>query len=183
MTLSSLDHFHWKTNCLFCGKTCITDEKHPEKGKDVHHAKYKEYSDIVLKQCKEIDDEQPRVIDHRVRNISDFVAEEARYHNMCRNLFNLTVKTKTMSQGLKGRPSNDSDRFETLCECMKSEGELYTLDELRTQLQLITNSKDVYCTGSIKRKLQDKYGGDISFNGVRGRRKCGLFIQCCEAHY
>ena len=25
MTRSSLDHFGWKTNCLFCGKTCITD--------------------------------------------------------------------------------------------------------------------------------------------------------------
>ena len=75
-----------------------------------------------------------------------------------------------MAQGMKGRPSKDSDGFETLCESMESEGELYTLDELRTQLQLIKNSKDVYSTGSIKRKLQDKYGEDISFNGVRGRR-------------
>ena len=75
-----------------------------------------------------------------------------------------------MAQGMKGRSSKDSDGFETLCEWMELEGELYTLDELRTQLQLITNSKDVYCTGSIKRKLQDKYGEDISFNGVRGRR-------------
>ena len=66
MKRSSLDHFDWKKNCLFCGKTCITDEKHPEKGKDVHHAKYKKYSDIVLKQCKETHDEQARVIEHRV---------------------------------------------------------------------------------------------------------------------
>ena len=64
MKRSSLDHFDWKKNCLFCGKTCITDEKHPEKGKDVHHAKYN--SDIVLKQCKETHDEQARVIEHRV---------------------------------------------------------------------------------------------------------------------
>ena len=35
---------------------------------------------------------------------------------------------------------------------------------------MIRNSKDVYCTGSIKRKLQDKYGEDISFNGARCRR-------------
>ena len=170
MTRSSLDHFDWKTNCLFCGKTCITDEKHPVKGEDVHHSKYKEYSDIVLKQYKEIDDQQARVIEHRVRNISDFVAEEACYHNTCRNLFNLKVKTKTMAQGMKGRPSKDSDGFETLCEWMESEGELYTLDELRTQLQLITNSKDVYCTGSIKHKLQDKYVEDISFSEVHGQR-------------
>ena len=103
MTRSSLDHFDWKTNCLFCGKTCIIDEKHPEKGKDVHHAKYKEYCDIVLKQCKEIDDEQARLTEHRVRIISDFVAKEARYHNTCLNLFNLKVKTKTLAQGMKGR--------------------------------------------------------------------------------
>ena len=64
---------------------------------------------------------------------------------------------------MKGRPSKDPDGFETLCEWMESERELYILDELRTQLQLI-------CTGSIKHKLQDKYGEDISFNGARCRR-------------
>ena len=149
MTRSSLDHFDWKTNCLLCGKTSTTDERHPEKGKDVHHAKYKEYSDIAR---KDKDDEQARVIEHRVRNIYDFVAEEARYHNTYHNLFNVKVKTKTTAQGMKSRPSKDSDGFETLFEWTKSERDLYTLDEPGTQLQLIMNSKDVYCTGFIKCK-------------------------------
>ena len=51
-TQSSLDHFDWETNCMFCGKTCIADEKHPERRKDVHRAEYKEYRDVVLNRCK-----------------------------------------------------------------------------------------------------------------------------------
>lgn len=48
-----------------------------------------------------------------------------------------------MATGIKGRPNKDSDGFETLCERMETDGELYTLDELRTQLQLTTESEDV----------------------------------------
>ena len=51
---------------------------------------------------------------------------------------------------------------------MEVEKKLYTLDELQTQLQFITESEDVYCTRSIKRKLQEKYGEDTFFNEVLG---------------
>ena len=43
---------------------------------------------------------------------------------------------------------------------MEVEKKLYTLDELQTQLQFVTESEDIYCTRSIKRKLQEKYGED-----------------------
>ena len=33
---------------MFCGKTCFADEKHPERGKDVHLAEYKVYRDVAL---------------------------------------------------------------------------------------------------------------------------------------
>ena len=46
-----------------------------------------------------------------------------------------------MATGMKGGPSKDSDGFETLCVWIETEWELYTLDELRTQLQLITESE------------------------------------------
>ena len=62
---------------------------------------------------------------------------------------------------------------------MEKEGKLYTLDELRTQLLLIAESEDVYCTGSIKCKLQQKHGEDVSFNEVSGR--CNV-ICLSEAH-
>ena len=35
-TQALLYHFDLKINCMFCGKTCIADEKQPEGGKDVH---------------------------------------------------------------------------------------------------------------------------------------------------
>ena len=164
-TRSSLDQFDWKTNCMFCGKTCKIDEKHPERVHDVHRCEYKGYRDVVLEQCQLIDDEEARVIGHRVRSCSDFVAAEARYHTSCRGQFNLKVKTKS-SASKKGRPCKEADGFEALCEWMETEGELHTLENLQNQLKVITGSEDVYCTRSIKRKLQEKYGSDISLNEV-----------------
>ena len=119
---SSLDHSDWK-------KSCIVDEMDPKRGKDIHRAEYIKFRDVFLNRCKERDDEV-RVIEHRVRSCSDFIAAEACYHNMCRNLFNTKVKTKTMASGIKCRPSKDSDGFETLCKWMEAERELYTLDKL-----------------------------------------------------
>ena len=84
---------------------------------------------------------------------------------MCGNIFNLKVKTKTMAPG---RPRKYSNGFKTFWEWMEVEKKLYTLDELQTQLQFITESEDVYCTRSIKRKLQEKYGEDTFFNEVLG---------------
>ena len=119
---SSLDHSDWK-------KSCIVDDMDPKRGKDIHRAEYIKFRDVFLNRCKERDDEV-RVIEHRVRSCSDFIAAEACYHNMCRNLFNTKVKTKTMASGIKCRPSKDSDGFETLCEWMEAERELHTLDKL-----------------------------------------------------
>ena len=164
---SSLDAFDWKTHCMFCGKACIKDEKHPERD-DFHLAEYKEYKDVVLQQCIEIDDDEARIVEHRVRSCSDFIAAEARYHGSCRGSFNLKVKTKSSSTK-KGRPVKETDGFDALCEWIETEGELHTLEDLRNQLICITGSKDVYTTTSIKRKLEKKYGTDISFNEVSGR--------------
>jgi len=69
----------------------------------------------------------------------------------------------------KGRPVKETDGFDALCEWIETEGELHTLEDLRNQLICITGSKDVYTTTSIKRKLEKKYGTDISFNEVSGR--------------
>ena len=55
---------------------------------------------------KETDDEEARVIEHRVRRCFDFIAAETRFYNICRNFFYLKVKTKTMAPGMKGRLSN-----------------------------------------------------------------------------
>ena len=44
--------FWLETNYMFCGKTCITDENHPERWKDVYRAEYKKYRDAVLTNVK-----------------------------------------------------------------------------------------------------------------------------------
>ena len=79
-------------------------------------------------------DEEARVMKHRIRSCSDFIAAETCFYNICLSLFNLKVKTTSMAPGIKGRLSKDSDGFETLCVWIETEWEL--------QLQLITESKD-----------------------------------------
>ena len=154
---------------MICGKACFADEKDPEEGKDVNRAEYKEYRDVVLDQCKERGDEEARVIKHRVKSYSDFIAAETRFYNICLNLFNLKVKTKTMAPGMKGRPSKDSDEFETSCVWIETEGELYTLDELRTQLQSITESKDHKKILFAKYSQQDRVDHNSSAKVYRNR--------------
>ena len=46
---------------------------------------------------KERDDEEARVIEHCVRSCFDFIAAETRFYNICRNVFYLKVKTKTIT--------------------------------------------------------------------------------------
>lgn len=56
---------------MFCDKICIADEKHLERGNDVHHADFKENRDIALNQCKERYDEEAFFIKYRVIKFLD----------------------------------------------------------------------------------------------------------------
>ena len=174
--------YDWKANCMFrdincvfCGKTYTADEKDPEREKDVHLQSTRSIETLSLISVKgEMMNEyvSSNIVSEAVPTCRSLLSQYVSHLNVTMYLsylyVNLKAKRKTMAQGMKGRPSKDSDGFETLREWMETEGDLYTLDELRTQLQLIMESEDVYCTRSIKCKLQEKYGENISFNEVRG---------------
>ena len=149
---------------------CLFDEKHPDRNKPTRGEK-KPYRDSVLERCRERDDVEAREIERRVLSCSDFIAAEARYHESCRNRFNLSCQKTMMSPGTRGWPVNSAQQqhFETLCEWLETEGELHTLKEIHQQLTLIADSDEVYSEKSIKRKLQEKYGNEITFNELDGR--------------
>ena len=75
------------------------------------------------------DDDQGREVEHRVLSCSDFIAAEARYHDSCRDSFNITSKKKICSPETKARPVNKTYQmhFVTLCNWLETEGELHTV--------------------------------------------------------
>ena len=108
-TRLSVDTFNWRKHCLFCGKLCLFDEKHPDRNKPTRGEK-KPYRDSVLERCRERDDVEAREIERRVLSCSDFIAAEARYHESCRNRFNLSCQKTMMSPGTRGRPVNSAQQ-------------------------------------------------------------------------
>ena len=159
--------YDWKANCMFrgincmfCGKTYTADQKDPEREKDVHLQSTRSIETLSLISVKgKMMNEyvSSNIVSEAVPTCRSLLSQYVSHLNVTMYLsypyVNLKAKRKTMAQGMKGRPSKDSDGFETLRGWMETEGDLYTLDEPRTQLQLIIESEDAYCTRSIKRKL------------------------------
>ena len=102
-TRKSVSDFESKSNCFFCTQPCgdtEIDPKHPDRA-DVHRSEYKEFRDVILRKCQQMDDDEARAVERRVLSSSDFVAAEARYHGKCRDLFNIKA-TKTNMASREG---------------------------------------------------------------------------------
>ena len=173
VTRLSVPKFDWKENCFFCTKPCndgASDAKHPDRA-DMSRCEYKEFRDTVLQKCQGMDDVEAREIERRVLSCSDFVAAEARYHERCRDLFNLKANLNT-AHTERGRPIPEITKkaFDDLCDWLEREGELHTLIELEDKLKELSQSNDVYSTKTIQRKLIEKYGANICISEVKGRR-------------
>ena len=49
-TRKPVDSFNWKVDCLFCGKLCMADKKHPER-RLVLNVTFLHYRETILKYC------------------------------------------------------------------------------------------------------------------------------------
>ena len=174
MLRSSLEPFDWKSNCLFCGKQCQRDSKHPERC-DFHEVTTLRFKDEVLSACKKRDDVISRTVTLRVSACNDLVAEEARYHQSCRTIFknpskNFHAGDKSLKK-ISGRPQENekSIYFEQLCEWIEQEAECYTITELHQKMIEMATSTTVYTTKWLKAKLIEKYKQHIFFAEIQGR--------------
>ena len=65
----------------------------------------------------------------------DLVAKEARNHKMCRDTFDIFLKSATsiISPDRKGGPQNmeQLEKFNMLCQWLKNEEDLYSLSDLK----------------------------------------------------
>ena len=91
ITRRKSNKFNWKDDCLFCGKSCKPEKKHLERPK-VFSVTAVEYKQNVTQMCnKHFGDPWTSKIKHRLNNCVNLVAEEARYHEQCRNKFFLNL--------------------------------------------------------------------------------------------
>ena len=49
-TRGSVDGFNWKMQCLFCGKPCVVDPKHPDR-RQIWSVTFLHYKNTILKFC------------------------------------------------------------------------------------------------------------------------------------
>ena len=165
--------FNWQTKCFFCAKT--VDERHPHI--PTRTASVLPFKDVVLKQCRQREDEWAAEVETRLNGCVDLVAADAIYHKQCHSKFMLNKNLLS--------PCNDTDckkggrkpdvemleYFEMLCLWLENEAEeeLYTLEELRLKMFEFSKGNDVYSVKWLKQKLCDKYKDTLYFADVDGK--------------
>ena len=108
-------------------------------------------------------------IKQRLNNCVDLVAEEARYHEQCRNKFFLNFSSTQESPKEIPFSNIKLENFENLCLWLEREGKLYSLKELHDKMEKEANETDNYSRRSMKVKLVEKYGERIYFSEINGK--------------
>ena len=111
-------------------------------------------------------DPWPSEIKHRLNNCVDLVAEEARYHEQCRNKFFLNFSS---TQESPKKYHLVISNLKNLCLWIEREGELYSLKELHDKMEKEANDTDTYSRRWMKVKSVEKYGERIYFSEINGK--------------
>ena len=128
-TRKSVDSFSWKVYCLFCGKPCIADKKHPER-RLFFNVNFLLYRETILKHCSHRrSDKWSEDVKQMVLSCNDLVHEEARCHNDCRKLFTHQKNTDASSARLARRPRKEvkQESFVRLCKRLEGGGDFLWL--------------------------------------------------------
>ena len=95
-TRSSSNQFNLKEHCFYGGDEVHEDSRHPGR-KTIYRASTQPCRDTVLKICNEkiekFEDQWAQDVKTRLLSCIDVVHAEARYHDRCLSLFNITDTT------------------------------------------------------------------------------------------
>ena len=169
---SSMEPFHWKTNCFLCTKEAIIDRKHPDRNK-ICNAATIPFRNKILEHCRNRNDNWASAVQTRIGSSSDLVADDGVYHKDCLTRFLLNWPSSDEQPKSKGRPTNEKmlQWFNLLCIWLEVEadGELYTLRELREKMSELAEGDDVYSIKWLKIKLKERYLQSVYFAEIDGR--------------
>ena len=156
----------------------IFDDRHDDR----HHSsrrvqgrqKSVELISKVRSRCDGSSDKAASLIKTRIGAATDLVAEEAVYHSTFEAKF---FNDKAKKQTSRGRTSNTSsiEGLEKSCSYLESENELFTFADLHQNLKEFAETDDVFVPKYIKQKLMDRYGDQIFFAEIDGRKNVVCF--------
>ena len=158
-------------DCLFCGKPCIADKKHPER-RLVFNVTFLQYREIILNYCcNRRNDKWSGDVKRRVFSCNDLVDEEARYQDDCRKLFTHPKNAETSSPRLAGRPRKEveQENFFRLCEWLKCEGDSFSVVEMHEKMKELAKSNEIYSLKWFKPKLFENFKDLIYFSDAEGK--------------
>ena len=111
----------------------MQDNKNPSR-RDWHLASTLEVRQNILDTCKtrlmnNVGDEWALKVQSRIQDCIDFVASEARYHQICRLRFQTS---KNLSDEQKGQRKNEEmmECFQKACEWLETEASVQTMPDL-----------------------------------------------------
>ena len=117
------------------------------------------FKNQVLKVCDRRQDDWGEEVRLRTMACNDLVAAEARYHYNCNKRFSSCLKKETTNSETLGPPvvSECDAAFNSLCDWLETEAELYSLNELHNKMKELAGCEDVYTVKWFKTRLINKY--------------------------
>ena len=170
--------FSWKTVFL-CGNSVNNSGKAKQRQRE---ACTENITSTVSQTCINRGDKWAFEVQGRLAVCGDLHAADAVYHTHCHKCFT-SGRPKPESGGLstpvRGCPTNAqmTQIFNSVCEWLEDgECELFTVGDIRDEMiKTAANPDEVWVTSCIKEHLQKRYGQDIQFSSVEGRRDVVCF--------
>lgn len=115
--------------CLFYMQPCSGDERHPDRS-DFGRCSYKEFHEVLFRHLEGSTGDKAALLQNRfltLSNYSDIFTAEACYRRLYMGSFNIESLENNTPTPVRGTPvrSKEGKIFETLCEWLEVEVELY----------------------------------------------------------
>lgn len=168
---SEADNFDFKSCCLFCGELATFDLKHPNRNK-VHRCETLHGKQTILQKCEMRGDSWSEDVCRRLTDCIDLVASEAVYHKECRLKFFTDKNVEAPSTARKcpiGKQPQRYEYFEKLCLWLDEQVDLFTVSELYSKMQTISDGGEIYTRKWFRTKLEERYGDTIFFSDEAGK--------------
>ena len=167
-TRHDTDTFCFQLHCIFCGKTCTEDKKHPGR-KAIHRVrtaeyggtlKYGSFKEAILAVCDTRDDKQSEDVRIRVNSaMSDLHAADALYHEHCRSIF---MPPKAVSSVITKSKEDDQTAFNFVVRTMESDqSRVWTSTEVYNFYLENGGDSDKMSKRKLVRSLSDNMGSKL----------------------
>lgn len=152
-----------KTDCLFCSVSQVS--KIPlSRRRPVSNAETLEFPATVVHKAQDRNDKWGSDVAHRLKQVHDLAAAEAKYHWHCATSFFRTTKTEKMPD-----VNFRQEAFNKLCEFFDDHDECqYSLQELSYQMAEDVHGHEGYSLKHLKTKFKEHYGDDIVVTSTGG---------------